>query len=101
MIKGKAEIVFGMGDIRISPILHEGNGICVLDNQKPHKIGEIVPTEDVFTIRDKDVMITFSNVESLDVVIDRLMELKRLMIDGKQEGDIELYAELDGFWKGC
>ena len=55
MIKGKAEIVFGTGDIRTTTLLHDGKGIYVLDNQEVHKIGEKLKVSDEYTIRGKEI----------------------------------------------
>lgn len=100
MIKGKAEISFGTGDIRISPILNDCEGMCILDNQTPHEIGEKEECKDEFTVRGKDVMIRFSNVESLEVLIKSLEELKQLMLGERPEGSKDMpNAMLDGFWE--
>lgn len=100
MIKGKAEISFGTGDIRISPILNDSEGMCILDNQTPHKIGEKEECKDGFAVSDKDVMIRFSNIESLEVLIKSLEELKQLMLGERPDGSKDMpNAILDGFWK--
>ncbi len=99
MIKGKAEIAFGTGDIRTTTMLYENRGILVLDNQAAHEIGEALPISTDFTIKGKEIMITFSRVESIDVVIADLLEVKRLMTEGKHEGDMELFTTPSDFWK--
>lgn len=99
MIKGKAEVAFGRGDVRTTTMLYDNSvGVYILDNQLPHKIGESVPVEDDFTVACKDVMMTFSNVESLNVVINDLLEVKRLMTEGKDEGCKELNTKPSDFW---
>ena len=98
MIKGKAEVAFGRGDVRTTTMLYGGVGVYVLDNQLPHKIGESIPVEDNFTVAGKDVMLTFSNVESLDVVINDLLEIKRLMTEGGGEGAKEFDTKPADFW---
>ena len=98
MIKGKAEIAFGTGDIRTTTLLHDNNGVYVLDNQEPHKIGESIPVSDDYTIKGKEVMITFSRVESIDVVIEDLQHIKKLML-GEEKGDREINTSPDDFWK--
>ena len=98
MIKGKAEVAFGRGDVRTTTMLYGNVGMYVLDNQLPHKIGESIPVEDDFTVAGKDVMLTFSNVESLDVVINDLLEIKRLMTEGGGEGTREFDTKPADFW---
>lgn len=98
MIKGKAEVAFGRGDVRTTTMLYGEVGMYVLDNQLPHKIGESIPIEDDFTVAGKDVMLTFSNIDSLDVVINDLLEVKRLMIEGKDAGCKELDTKPSDFW---
>ena len=97
MIKGKAEVAFGTGDIRTTTALFGEVGVYVLDNQLPHKIGEQQPIEDNFTFANKDVMLTFSKVESVDVVINGLIEIKRLMTEGGAGGK-ELNTKPADFW---
>ena len=99
MIIGKAEAAFGTGDIRTTTMLYGNVGIYVLDNQLPHRIGESIQIEDDFTLEGKDVMLTFSKIESLDVVINDLLEIKRLMTEGKQEGDREFETKPADFWE--
>ena len=68
MIKGKAECAFGTGDIRTTTALFGKVGVYVLDNQLPHKIGEHQPVDDDFTFTNKDVMLTFTKLESVDLL---------------------------------
>ena len=98
MIKGKAEITFGTGDIRTTTLLHDGKiGIYVLNNQEPHEIGESIPVSNDYTIKGKEVMITFSKVESIDVVIEDLQHIKRLML-GEEKGTLEINTSPTDFW---
>lgn len=46
MIKGKAKMEFGSGDIRMTGALSNGVGALCCITQEPHEIGEKVPVED-------------------------------------------------------
>lgn len=99
MIKGKAEIKFGTGDIRTTSLISENIGIYVLENSEPHEIGDTHPVEDSFTINGKPVMITFSKVESIDVVIQDLLDIKQIMIEGVGNDAKTLNTSISDFWK--
>lgn len=45
MIKGKAKMEFGSGDIRMTGALSNGIGALCCITQEPHKIGEKIPVE--------------------------------------------------------
>lgn len=47
MIKGKAKMEFGTGDIRMTGALSGGIGALCCITQEPHEIGEKVPVEDM------------------------------------------------------
>lgn len=80
MIEGKAKINFGMGDILITPLAKEdlSKGCIVLQNKGTHTIGEFSSTEN-FQKEENDTLITFSKIESIDVMIERLQKLKDMM----------------------
>ena len=46
MIKGKAKMEFGTGDIRMTGALSNNVGALCCITQPPHEIGEKVPVED-------------------------------------------------------
>lgn len=46
MIKGKAKLEFGTGDIRMTGALSNNIGALCCITQPPHKIGEKVPVEE-------------------------------------------------------
>lgn len=48
MIKGKAKMEFGTGDIRMTGALSGGIGALCCITQEPHEIGEKVPVEDTW-----------------------------------------------------
>ena len=80
MIKGKAKAEFGTGDIRMLCILNNGTtGVLCLETQDIHAIGERVPVTDDFDITKVDIMLTFTKTESIDVLIEELEDVKRMM----------------------
>lgn len=80
MIKGKCEIEFGNGDVLITPIVKEdfSKGIIELQNKGTHAIGEYSKAED-FKKEDDDSILSFTKIESIDVLIERLQKLKSMM----------------------
>lgn len=84
MLKGKAELNFGTGDIHIvSSCTTDGEtGYVVFENQHPPRpIGknpdgfnkEFIPEE-------YPVIMTFTKVESIDALIDELLNAKENML---------------------
>lgn len=98
MIKGKAEIKFGTGDIRTTNLISDRTGIYILENVEPHMIGDTQPVEDDFTIKGKPVMITFSRTESIDVIIQDLLDIKQMMIEGVGNDVKTLNTSPTDFW---
>lgn len=80
MIEGKAKVNFGTGDILITPLVKEdlSKGCIVLQNKGTHTIGEFSSTDD-FQKEETDTLITFTKIESIDVLIERLQKLKEMM----------------------
>lgn len=80
MIEGKSKINFGTGDILITPMTKEdlSKGCLILQNKGTHTIGEYTST-DSFAKDESDTLITFSKIESIDVLIERLEKLKDMM----------------------
>jgi len=85
MIEGKAKMEFGTGDILITPMVKEdlSKGCVVLQNKGTHKIGEYTDSKD-FVGEDEDTIIAFTKIDSIDVLIERLTVLKKMML-----GDVE------------
>ena len=67
MIKGKAKLEFGTGDIRMTGALSNNIGALCCITQPPHEIGEKVPVEDEWDPVQAEVILTFSRTESIDV----------------------------------
>lgn len=78
MIEGKAIARFGSGDILVTPLVKKdsSNGCLVLQNQSAHMIGEY---ERNFGKDWNDTILSFDNIESLNVVIERLEKLRDMM----------------------
>lgn len=78
MIEGKAIARFGAGDILITPMVKTdfSGGLIVLQNKGTHVIGERTQN---FEPGDGDTVLSFDNVESLEVLIERLQKLKDMM----------------------
>lgn len=78
MIEGKAVAKFGAGDILITPMVKTdfSGGYIVLQNKGTHVIGEQTQN---FDPGDDDTVLSFENVESLEVLVERLQKLKDMM----------------------
>lgn len=88
MIKGKAKLEMGTGDIKITAALVKDSiGLLCFATEEPHKIGEIVKNEMTWTPNKSQVILSFSKVESIDVLIKNLEEVKRLMNGNFNEAD--------------
>lgn len=103
MIKGKAKMEFGTGDIRMTGVLSEGVGALCCITQEPHQIGEKVPVEDTWSANEAEVILTFTKTESIDVLISELKDVKAMM-DGNYDFETGRSAEpvdLDAFLNDC
>ena len=72
MIKGKAKMEFGTGDIRMTGALSGGIGALCCITQEPHEIGEKAPVEDAWDTEQAEVILTFTKTESIDALIAEL-----------------------------
>lgn len=79
MIKGKAKMEFGTGDIRMTGALSNGIGALCCITQEQHEIGEKVPVEDTWNVDQAEVILTFSKTESIDTLIAELQDVKEMM----------------------
>ena len=78
-IEGRAFLEFGNGDIRSSiGTCDDVDGIAFA-NGEPHPIGYVY--EDALKMSDISVIMTFTKIESIDVVINQLTQLKDHMIN--------------------
>ena len=79
MIKGKAKLEFGTGDIRMTGALSNNIGALCCITQPPHEIGEKVPVEDGWDPVQAEAILTFSKIESIDALIAELQDVKAMM----------------------
>jgi len=79
VIKGKAKMEFGTGDIRMTAVLSEGTGALCCITQEPHKINERVPVGDGWNADDAQVIMTFTKKASIDALIAELTDVGRMM----------------------
>lgn len=79
MIKGKAKMEFGTGDIRMTGALSGGIGALCCITQEPHEIGEKIPVEDTWGTEQAEVVLTFTKTESIDALITELQDVKAMM----------------------
>lgn len=83
--QGSRQVIFGTGDILVSPglldideivgvVCFSGNGTGVIGDRTEHHPATILDAEDT------PIRLTFEKTESIDVVIRMLEEAKSLMI---------------------
>lgn len=82
--KGAVQIEMGSGDIKVSPGLLQLDypcGVAVFqEHDHPRPIGKWEPNENkVYAPEETTVRMTFGKIESIDVVIWALEEVKRMM----------------------
>lgn len=88
IINDKTKIKFGTGDICVTPGLKDGVGLIGMMNHEPHEIGcyyyndEIYKSDEDF-LNKTNVIISFSKIESVDVVIDALLQIRTAMQIGE------------------
>ena len=91
MIKGKALVQFGTGDILITPLRNNVDGISTgavcLNQDTPGEINRRTPVTDQEFSKEASVILTFSKVESIDVLINSLIWLKKCMSNDLIEGE--------------
>lgn len=84
---------FGKGNVLITPSVNESfeKGCIILQNGKgTGVVGGEKSTED-FSASKEDIVLTFENMESVDVVIRNLEKLKKMM-----DGEIENCRTIEG-----
>lgn len=97
MIKGKAKLEFGNGDIRLTPVMISGVGAlcCVtqdledIDSYRQFKslYGDLIVQD---AVNNSEVILTFSNVESVDILIAMLKRVRMFMDDSKPLQNIKV-----------
>lgn len=97
MIEGKSKLTFGTGDIMITPVVHREDtkdekpdyGMLCLETCECHEIGVFEGGNPEYSILSSDVLMVFNKIESVDVMIERLQMLKKMM-SGSREDLLEL-----------
>ena len=79
MIRGKAKMEFGNGDIRMTSCLSGETGALCCITQEPHEIGERIPIDDTWSSKEAEVIMTFTNPKSIDALIAELTDVRDMM----------------------
>ena len=77
--------IFGYGDIRITSAIIQGVGCLGLSSTEKRPIGSSEPIEKpleeaLLDITKSEMLLTFDNVKSLEVVILKLQEVRAMML---------------------
>lgn len=104
MIKGRAKVEFGTGDIKLTSVVCTSDGASIgvlcLNTEEGHEIGDKHDVDTGFQVIASDVLLTFSNVESVDVLIGMLEGVKDLMNDPDKGSLLDTHADLEVFLDG-
>ena len=79
------EIAFGTGDVCIYMSREKGCGRLIFRNQDPQEIGVFQaadPSEEQLQIDGGDIILSFTNAQSVDAVIRSLLTIKSLAFNG-------------------
>ena len=80
--KNQTELNFGTGDIIMTPVVWEDEnvgGLFFKQSSESHTIGQEL-VDPNWGVEYQDVIMTFSNIESIDVAIKMLNEVKNGML---------------------
>lgn len=80
------ELDFGEGDILIALLYWRDEnvgGVAFEQADKCYSIGETIDSDN-FNLKNQDVIMTFSNVKSIDKVIEQLNTIKETMLQNKE-----------------
>lgn len=99
MIKGKAKMEFGNGDIRMTACLSGETGALCCITQESHEIGERVPIDDTWSSKEAEVIMTFTKPESIDALIAELTDVRDMMtgVYDKELTEHEGLLDFDSF----
>ena len=78
------EISFGSGDVCIYMSGEQGCGRLIFRNQEPQEIGVFKapdPAEEMLQIDGGDIIMSFTNAQSVDAVIRSLLTIKALAFE--------------------
>lgn len=87
---GKTKVIFGYGDIKIgSGMFTSKEGLVTFEDQEPKPIGYFVKNEEKEIDADNyKLHFEFKNIESLDVLIERLERTRKYMT-----GELDVYND--------
>lgn len=93
MIEGRSKLTFGTGDIMITPVVHREDvedekpdyGMLCLETCERREIGVFEGGNPDYSILGSEVLMVFNKVESVDVMIERLQMLKKMMLGSKED----------------
>lgn len=80
------ELDFGKGDILIAPLYWRDDnigGVAFEQADKRYSIGETIDSDN-FNLKNQDVIMTFSNIKSIDKVIEQFNAIKEIMLQNKK-----------------
>ena len=93
MIKGAATIEFGNGSTAsLAGIDDQGVGVIFMRSTSPGKVGDTTRFNEVdwkMVQNDPEVIMFFTNVESVDNLIHELTHIKKLMLEDLNEEEEE------------
>lgn len=89
MIRGSAIIECGNGTNESISAVHRelGTGAVFMRTCPPHKIGKRPIKEGNWYGEDAEVIMYFNNIESLDVIISTLNDLRESMVTHKEKNN--------------
>lgn len=83
--RNRAEVHLGSGDVIMYPVYwHDGvhTGICFEQMDEQYEIGKYVEgSGEKFDIENQDVVITFYDIRSFDVLLEGLQDIKDFMLN--------------------
>lgn len=92
--KNSTEVHLGSGDIIMYPVYwHDGvhTGICFEQDSEQREIGKYVKgSGEKFDIENQDVIMTFSDIRSIDVLVEELQEIRDYMLLLGLDGDSDV-----------
>ena len=103
MIKGKAKLEFGTGDIRMTSCFSHGTGALCMITQEPYEIGSKAQVSNTWNTKEAQTIMTFTKTESIDALIAELLDVKAFMlgefpddgrVDHNERFDFDTFLEL-------
>lgn len=94
MIKGKAKLEFGDGTIQMVPAFRiDGIGAVCFSSVNPHEIGGHEPLTENWSPNESEVIMTFTNHQSVKVLIEELADIYKYLLDYALKGESALPDE--------